>query len=129
MNFPNFKDPEELAEIIQLILGVLAVLCLGAGWVIAIDAFPQYGHCCDDGGGSYSTPSGFVMILSIILFPVFMIGGIITLGFTGGFLQALIMLAIIGSWIAVTFYRMELRDRREKERVKRGDAERKHRSE
>ena len=68
------------------------------------------------------------MVLSIILFPIFMVGGIIVVAFSGGVIQALIMIAIIGSWVAVTFYRMGLRDRREKERMKGGKGAGKYRS-
>lgn len=124
MPLSDLKDPEELVGILQLIFGVLAVICLGMGWVAALDTFQHYTYCCDEDGELYAAPSALVIILSIFLFPLFMLGGIILIAVTGGFIQAVVMFAIIGVWLALSVYRMELRDKRETARALKWEKER-----
>ena len=123
MPLSDLKDPEELAGILQLIFGVLAIICLGMGWVVALDSFQHYTYCCGEDGEPYSAPSALVMILSIVLFPLFMIGGIIVIAVTGGFIQAVVMCAIIGAGFALSVYRVALKDKREKARARRWEEE------
>jgi len=103
--FRNLDQKTEILSFVQLIFGIGAIFICGGLWVVAIDELPQFTHCCGEAGETYGSPSGLMMIASVVLFPLFIFAGFVILLLKGAILQSAVMFLIVAGWFALKLFR------------------------
>ncbi|WP_146010356.1 hypothetical protein [Acidimangrovimonas sediminis] len=115
MRLPKFLNQDGLATLFVVPLSTFAFLVCGIAWYVAVNQLPSVTTCCAQGGETYAIPGLLAMILSVVLFPLFIIAGFVIMIFDGRALDAVGMVFVVLAWLwcMIILLGQRARDRRE----------------